>query len=115
MTNWENPPQTPKEFFTMKHSSCTNVNERAFGFLKCRRAIFRGESFYPTKTQCKIIVACCLLHNFIKWENEHYFDQSFDYEKNNDNGNDGDSGSDDDNAEDDQHYTYITSFNTWKA
>lgn len=117
MTNWEHPPQTPKEFFNMKHSSCRNVIERAFGLLKGRWAILRGKSFYPIKTQCKIIVACCLLHNFIKRENEQYFDQPFDYEDENniDNGHDGDSGSDDDDAEEDQHYTYINSSNTWKA
>ena len=28
----------------------------------------RSQSFYPIKTQCKIIVACSLLHNLIRRE-----------------------------------------------
>ena len=29
-------------------------------------AILRSPSFYPIKTQNRIILACCLLHNFIR-------------------------------------------------
>ncbi|XP_061369995.1 protein ALP1-like [Gastrolobium bilobum] len=61
-------PTTPKEFFNMKHSSAKNVIERCFGLLKRRWAILRGKSFYPVKTQCRIIIACCLLHNHIRRE-----------------------------------------------
>ena len=87
--------------------------KRAFGLLTGRWAILRGKSFYPIKTQCKIIVACCLLHNFIKRENEQYFDQLFENEDDNNVGNGNGSGSanssdtNDDNADEDQHYTYI--------
>ncbi|CAN1158144.1 hypothetical protein LINPERHAP2_LOCUS21969 [Linum perenne] len=42
-----NRPNTPEEYFNMKHSSARNVIERAFG---------------------RIVHACCLLHNFIKQE-----------------------------------------------
>ena len=31
-------------------------------------AILRSPSFYPIKTQCQIIIACCLLHNLIRRE-----------------------------------------------
>ena len=31
-------------------------------------AIFRSPSFYPIKTQIRIITACCLLHNLIRRE-----------------------------------------------
>ena len=117
MTVLRHPPETPKEFFNMKHSSCRNVVERALGLLNGRWAILRERSFYSIKTQCKIIVAYCLLHNFIKRENEQHFDQLFDYEdeKNNNIGDDDDSGSDDNHVEEDQHYTCINSSNTWKA
>ena len=71
------PPETPKEIFNMRHSSCRNVIERAFGLLKGRWAILRGKSYYPIKVQIRIIVACCLLHNFIKRENEENFEQIF--------------------------------------
>ncbi|XP_061372135.1 uncharacterized protein LOC133314647 [Gastrolobium bilobum] len=61
-------PRTAQEFFNMKHSSARNVIERCFGMLKGRWAIVRSKSFYPVKTQCKIISACCLLHNHIRRE-----------------------------------------------
>ncbi|XP_061351124.1 protein ALP1-like [Gastrolobium bilobum] len=61
-------PRTPQEFFNMKHSSARNVIERCFGMLKGRWAIVRSKSFYPVKTQCRIIIACCLLHNHIRRE-----------------------------------------------
>ncbi|XP_025636008.1 protein ALP1-like [Arachis hypogaea] len=43
-----------------------NVIERTFGVLKARWGILRGRSFYPIKTQGRIITACCLLHNHIR-------------------------------------------------
>ena len=52
----------------MKHASARNVIERCFGLLKKRWAILRSPSFYPLKTQCKIITACCLLQNLIRRE-----------------------------------------------
>ncbi|XP_058733951.1 uncharacterized protein LOC131605633 [Vicia villosa] len=39
---------------------------RCFGLLKKRWAILRSPSFYPIRTQCRMILACCLLHNFIR-------------------------------------------------
>lgn len=61
-------PTTPQEYFNMKHSSARNVIERCFGLLKGRWAILRNKSFYPVKTQVRIISACCLLHNHIRKE-----------------------------------------------
>ena len=52
----------------MKHSAARNVIECCFGVLKKRWAILRSPSFYPIRTQNKIILACCLLHNFIRKE-----------------------------------------------
>lgn len=52
----------------MKHASARNVIERCFGLIKARWAILRSPSFYPIKTQCRIITACCLLHNLIRSE-----------------------------------------------
>ncbi|MED6133416.1 hypothetical protein PIB30_116666 [Stylosanthes scabra] len=59
-------PQTYQEYFNRKHSSARNVIERCFGLLKKRWAILRSPSFYPIKTQSQIIIACCLLQNFIR-------------------------------------------------
>ncbi|XP_034219068.1 uncharacterized protein LOC117630461 [Prunus dulcis] len=41
---------------------------RYFGLIKARWGILRSPSFYPIKTQCQIITACCLLHNLIRRE-----------------------------------------------
>ncbi|XP_057446469.1 protein ANTAGONIST OF LIKE HETEROCHROMATIN PROTEIN 1-like [Lotus japonicus] len=67
LSEWRNgaQPTTPNFFFNMKHSSARNVIERCFGLLKGRWAILREKSFYPVKTQGRIITACCLLHNHI--------------------------------------------------
>nr|XP_023887889.1 uncharacterized protein LOC112000017 [Quercus suber] len=59
-------PRTPEEFFNMKHSLARNVIEKGFGLLKIRWAILRSPSFFPIKTQNRIIMACCLLYNFIR-------------------------------------------------
>ncbi|VVA31425.1 PREDICTED: ALP1 [Prunus dulcis] len=59
-------PTTPAELFNMKHSSARNVIERCFGLLKMRWAILRSPSFYDITTQCRIISACCMPHNFIR-------------------------------------------------
>lgn len=59
-------PQNYKELFNWRHSQARNVIERAFGLLKKRWAILRSPSFYPLKTQNRIILACMLLHNFIR-------------------------------------------------
>ncbi|XP_031101555.1 protein ALP1-like [Ipomoea triloba] len=61
-------PATAKEYFNMKHSQARNCIERCFGILKARWCILRDKSFYPVKTQCRIISACCILHNFIRSE-----------------------------------------------
>ncbi|PPD70354.1 hypothetical protein GOBAR_DD32770 [Gossypium barbadense] len=59
-------PSTPQEFFNMKHASARNVIERCFGLLKMRWGILRSPSFYPVRVHNRIIIACCLLHNFIR-------------------------------------------------
>ncbi|XP_039134179.1 uncharacterized protein LOC120271562 [Dioscorea cayenensis subsp. rotundata] len=38
---------------------------RCFGLLKKRWGILRSPLFYPIRTQSRMILACCLLHNFI--------------------------------------------------
>ncbi|KAL0410585.1 UNVERIFIED_CONTAM: hypothetical protein Slati_3648200 [Sesamum latifolium] len=71
LKEWEsgnNTPQNHDEFFNMKHASTRNVIERTFGLLKARWAILRSPSFYDIDDQNRIIIACCLLHNFIRQE-----------------------------------------------
>ncbi|MED6216203.1 hypothetical protein PIB30_116563 [Stylosanthes scabra] len=64
--NGRNAPRNFREYFNKKHSSARNVIERCFGLLKKRWAILRSPCFYKIKTQNKIIIACCLLQNFIR-------------------------------------------------
>ncbi|XP_057491345.1 uncharacterized protein LOC130777068 [Actinidia eriantha] len=61
-------PQSKEEAFNMNHSAARNVVERCFGVIKMRWEILRSYSYYPIRTQCRIVTACCLLHNFIKRE-----------------------------------------------
>lgn len=63
-------PQNPKEIFNMRHTKARNVIERAFAVLKMRWGILRSASFYPIKTQIRLIMTCFLLHNFIRREME---------------------------------------------
>ncbi|MFQ6645287.1 hypothetical protein Gotur_020155 [Gossypium turneri] len=58
-------PSTLEEFFNMKHASVGNVSKRWFGLLKLRWGILRSPSFYPVMVYNRIIIACCLLHDFI--------------------------------------------------
>ncbi|XLR52520.1 hypothetical protein S83_003192 [Arachis hypogaea] len=50
----------------MKHSQVRNVIERAFGVLKARWRILRGSPFILFKSQGRVIIICCLLHNHIR-------------------------------------------------
>ncbi|MED6181707.1 hypothetical protein PIB30_118851 [Stylosanthes scabra] len=59
-------PCNHQEYFNKKHSSARNVIERCFGLLKKKWAILRSPCFYHIKTQSQIIIACCLLQNFIQ-------------------------------------------------
>ncbi|CAN1316814.1 Protein ALP1-like [Linum perenne] len=61
-------PQTPEEYYNMKHSGARNVIERAFGVLKMRWAILRDTTWFSPAVVGRIVHACCLLHNFIKQE-----------------------------------------------
>lgn len=60
--------QNYKELFNMKHAKVGNVIETTFEIVKSRWAISHSNSFYPIKTQNRIIMVYCLLHNFISTE-----------------------------------------------
>ncbi|KAL8456461.1 hypothetical protein ACS0TY_033772 [Phlomoides rotata] len=61
-------PQNYQEYFNMKHTRARNVIERTFGLLKMHWGILRGPSWYDIKTANQLIMACCLLHNYIRKE-----------------------------------------------
>jgi hypothetical protein len=56
-------PHNPKELFNLRHSSLRVTVERAFGALKNRFRILDNKPFHPYKTQVKLVLACCILHN----------------------------------------------------
>ncbi|XP_021771781.1 protein ALP1-like [Chenopodium quinoa] len=59
-------PESAEEYFNMKHARARNVVERCFGLLKGRWSTLRSPSFFPIRTQGRIVMACCLLHNLIR-------------------------------------------------
>ncbi|KAK1262352.1 hypothetical protein QJS04_geneDACA023423 [Acorus gramineus] len=58
----------PNELFNHRHAQLRNVIERAFGVLKMRFKCLRCTPYYPFRTQTRIALACCVLHNFIRRE-----------------------------------------------
>ncbi|XP_021317212.1 protein ALP1-like [Sorghum bicolor] len=60
-----NNPTNYKELFNLRHSSLRVTVERAFGALKNRFRMIDNKPFHPYKTQVKLVLACCILHNWI--------------------------------------------------
>jgi len=58
-------PQNLRELFNLRHSALRVFIERAFGALKNRFKILYNKPFHPYKTQVKLVIACCILHNWI--------------------------------------------------
>src|SRR5664279_2691017 len=58
-------PQNAKELFNLRHSSLRVTIERAFAALKNRFKILDQKPFHPFETQVKLVLACCILHNWI--------------------------------------------------
>ncbi|WVZ74709.1 LOW QUALITY PROTEIN: hypothetical protein U9M48_022862 [Paspalum notatum var. saurae] len=58
-------PTNPRELFNLRHSNLRVTVERAFGALKNRFRILDNKPFHPFKTQVKLVLACCILHNWI--------------------------------------------------
>jgi hypothetical protein len=67
-----NYPTNPRELFNLRHSSLRVIVERAFGALQDRFIIIDNKPFHPFRTQVKLILACCILHN---WILEHGLDE----------------------------------------
>jgi hypothetical protein len=57
--------QNQKELFNLRHSALRISVERTFGALKNRYSILHNKPFHPYKTQVKLVLACCILHNWI--------------------------------------------------
>lgn len=58
-------PENHQELFNLRHSSLRSKVESAFGILKNRFKILTCHPFFPFETQVDIVLACCILHNYI--------------------------------------------------
>src|SRR5690349_4464280 len=65
-----NRPQDYKELFNLRHSQARNVIERIFGILKKRFPIIVQAPEFSLSMQSKLVIACCVLHNFIRVSGE---------------------------------------------
>ena len=72
------PYRSVKDKFNHRHAQLRNAVERAFGVLKNRFQTLREGNLYPFRTQLMIVLACCVVHNFIRRENgeDFYFNQN---------------------------------------
>ena len=58
--------QNENELFNIRHSALRVTVEQAFGSLKQRFKILDdATSFFPFSTQVDIVVACCIMHNWV--------------------------------------------------
>ncbi|CAL5410713.1 unnamed protein product [Camellia sinensis] len=66
----------PQELFNHRHSSLRNVIERTFGVLKQRFPLLRHMPRYDMVRQGPIVMACYVLHNWIRTvqEQDEFFD-----------------------------------------
>lgn len=58
-------PTTMQELFNYRHSKLRSKIECAFATLKNRWCILEEKKFHDFPTQVDIVLACCLLHNYI--------------------------------------------------
>jgi hypothetical protein len=67
LNEWgNNSVQNEKELYNHRHSALRQTVERAFGSLKKRFKILDDATpFFPFSTQVQIMVACCIIHNWV--------------------------------------------------
>lgn len=59
-------PRNKEELFNLRHASLRSKIERTFGILKNRFKMLTTQPFYPYRTQVAVVLACCVLHNYIQ-------------------------------------------------
>ncbi|XVF16905.1 hypothetical protein REPUB_Repub10bG0071300 [Reevesia pubescens] len=64
-------PRNAKELFNHRHSSLRNVIQRSFDVLKARFPILKLAPQYAFHIQRDIVIAACVLHNYIRREERH--------------------------------------------
>ncbi|XP_052301055.1 uncharacterized protein LOC102614193 isoform X2 [Citrus sinensis] len=64
-------PRNAKELFNHRHSSLRNVIQRSFNVLKTRFPILKLAPQYAFHIQRDIVIAACVLHNYIRREEKN--------------------------------------------
>ncbi|KAJ1689300.1 hypothetical protein LUZ63_013455 [Rhynchospora breviuscula] len=57
--------ENAEELYNHRHAQLRNVVEKTFGILKGRFRILKDMHRYKYSFQTKLVIACCVLHNFI--------------------------------------------------
>ncbi|KAK1647370.1 hypothetical protein QYE76_065175 [Lolium multiflorum] len=69
-------PQNAKELFNLRHARLRVTIERAFAALKNRFKVLDQKLFQTFDTQVKLVLACCILHNWILgWDEDEVFEE----------------------------------------
>ncbi|KAJ4759995.1 nuclease [Rhynchospora pubera] len=71
----ENRYDCAEELYNHRHAQLRNIVEKTFGILKGRFKICKEMHRYKYDIQTDLVIACCILHNFIK---RHQHDNSDD-------------------------------------
>ncbi|XP_071676988.1 uncharacterized protein [Lolium perenne] len=69
-------PINARELFNIRHSSLRVTIERSFAALKNRFKVLGQKPFQTFDTQVNLILACCILHNWILgWGEDEFFEE----------------------------------------
>jgi hypothetical protein len=72
----KHPPQNAKELFNLRHSNLRVTIGRAFAALKNMFKVLDQKLFPTFDTQVKLVLACCILHNWILgWGEDDFFQE----------------------------------------
>ncbi|XP_051202388.1 protein ALP1-like [Lolium perenne] len=69
-------PLNERELFNLRHSSLRVTIERVFAALKNRFKVFDQKPFHTFDTQVKLVLASCIIHNWILgWGEDEFFEE----------------------------------------
>lgn len=87
MTPIANPSSRAEERYNFSHIQTRNVIERAFGVLKRRFSCLHGEMRLSLQNSMSTIIACFVLHNFLRIKNDFWEDDALEIPNGIDNSN----------------------------